>query len=128
MSSKKSSNATSLIKYSLLLAIIMSTLINQIQAATDYPSPPAVPTRFENPQEVQKYLTQLHNYYLVVGRPRFGKRSFLGYKNTPFVSDLDNSNNDEDENNISINNNVAKLFQLIDLDGKFYYLFKTSLV
>lgn len=118
MSTKKSSNATNLIKYSLLLAIIMSILINEINAATDYPSPPAVPTRFENPQEVQKYLTQLHNYYLVVGRPRFGKRSFFGYKNTPYTPDQDNSN-DEDENNI--NNNITKLFQLIDLDGGFLF-------
>ena len=56
---------------SVLVAALCSILINQSEAANDYPSPPPVPSKFENPEEVQKYLKLLHNYYLIVGRPRF---------------------------------------------------------
>jgi hypothetical protein len=44
--------------------------------ATEYPAPPRIPAKFNTPEEVQQYLGKLHNYYVMVGRPRFGKRSF----------------------------------------------------
>ena len=53
----------------LLLAIVACVLLREIES-TDYPAPPQVPVKFDSPQEVLKYLNQLHNYYLVVGRPR----------------------------------------------------------
>jgi len=43
--------------------------------ATEYPAPPQVPKKFNSPEEVQQYLGKLHNYYVMVGRPRFGKRA-----------------------------------------------------
>lgn len=54
--------------YFLLVTILISVLVSN---ATVYPSAPPVPNKFENAQEVQRYLNQLHNYYMVVGRPRF---------------------------------------------------------
>lgn len=50
-----------------LIAIGTFTMVN----ATDYPSPPKIPSEFRNHQDIQKYLNQLHNYYMVVGRPRY---------------------------------------------------------
>ncbi|CAF1006536.1 unnamed protein product [Brachionus calyciflorus] len=56
-----------------LFLVALVLLIEQI-SATEYPTPPPVPQAFNNANEVQRYLNQLHNYYMVVGRPRFGKR------------------------------------------------------
>ena len=64
-------SSTKLVVMCVLLAAVLSVLVNQSTASNDYPSPPPVPSKFENPEEVQKYLKQLHNYYLIVGRPRF---------------------------------------------------------
>lgn len=50
----------------LVCVILMSTSA----AALEYPSPPPVPKKFDSPEDVQRYLNQLHNYYMVVGRPR----------------------------------------------------------
>ena len=62
-------NREKLIVMSMLLAAVVAILISQSEAS-EYPSPPPVPSKFDNPEEVQKYLQQLHNYYLIVGRPR----------------------------------------------------------
>ena len=43
--------------------------------ATEYPSPPPVPAKFENAKEIQTYLGKLHNYYMIVGRPRYKLKS-----------------------------------------------------
>jgi hypothetical protein len=53
----------------LLYFVVMLFVIN-ISDSTEYPTPPPVPNKFSNAQEVQRYLNQLHNYYMVVGRPR----------------------------------------------------------
>jgi hypothetical protein len=65
------SNSSKVVIMSVFFTALISILINQTAAANDYPSPPPVPSKFENPEEVQKYLKLLHNYYLIVGRPRF---------------------------------------------------------
>lgn len=82
---------------------MIAVFIGQIEA-TEYPTPPPVPTQFLTPNDVQKYLNQLHNYYMVVGRPRFGKRSRVR------VTDLTESADDESY--------VSRIFNLLDLDGK----------
>ena len=53
-----------------LVLIIALVNINFNEGATVYPGPPVIPKRLENPQEFEKYLAKLHNYYLVAGRPR----------------------------------------------------------
>lgn len=52
-----------------LIVVVIAVLVRDLNA-TEYPSPPPVPETFESPEEVQKYLNQLHKYYMVVGRPR----------------------------------------------------------
>ena len=64
-------DSSKIILTTLFFVALLSILVNQSTAANDYPSPPPVPSKFENPEEVQKYLKLLHNYYLIVGRPRF---------------------------------------------------------
>ena len=51
------------------VGIILSLVISELNA-TEYPSPPKVPEKFASKAEVEKYLNQLHNYYMIVGRPR----------------------------------------------------------
>lgn len=56
----------------LLICCVLSVLIIMISNvnALDYPTPPPLPKAFDNSEELQKYLNKLHNYYVVVGRPR----------------------------------------------------------
>lgn len=82
---------------------MLAIFIGQIEA-TEYPTPPPVPSQFLTPNDVQKYLNQLHNYYMVVGRPRFGKRS------RAHVADFNQPADDESY--------VSRVFNLLDLDGK----------
>jgi hypothetical protein len=42
-----------------------------LNEATPYPGPPVVPKRLEKPEDIQKYLEKLKQYYLVAGRPRY---------------------------------------------------------
>ncbi|KAI3383679.1 hypothetical protein SNEBB_009263 [Seison nebaliae] len=44
---------------------------------SDLPAPPNKPDRFQSKSELRDYLRKLHDYYSVVGRPRFGKRNPL---------------------------------------------------
>ena len=58
-----------IVHMSLTIGLIFSILMIQLNA-TEYPSPPPVPAKFENAKEIQTYLGKLHNYYMIVGRPR----------------------------------------------------------
>ncbi|RMZ94497.1 neuropeptide Y [Brachionus plicatilis] len=80
---------------------VIAALIGQIEA-TEYPTPPPVPSQFLTPNDVQKYLNQLHNYYMVVGRPRFGKRSR--------VRAADYSDADDEPY-------IGSMFSFLDLNG-----------
>ena len=57
-------------KLVLIAGLLISLAIVQLNA-TEYPSPPPVPTKFENAKEIQSYLSKLHTYYMIVGRPRY---------------------------------------------------------
>jgi hypothetical protein len=94
----------------LLMSILLSVVIIQVNA-TDYPQPPTVPPKFESADDVQRYLNLLHNYYLVVGRPRFGKRSSYGQADL-FVGQKLNKNLE--------NKKIEKshLFSMMDINGK----------
>lgn len=93
---------------SFILSIVLAVIISQ-SSATEYPSPPTVPSKFESADDVQRYLNQLHNYYLVVGRPRFGKRNFD-------FSSFQNAENNRNVQNKKIES--SHLFSLMDLNGK----------
>jgi len=52
------------------LCVLVCLVCCTLSLATEYPSPPPVPAKFENAKELQTYLGKLHNYYMIVGRPR----------------------------------------------------------
>jgi hypothetical protein len=40
---------------------------------SDLPPPPAKPEKFTSKQQLKEYLVKLHEYYAIIGRPRFGR-------------------------------------------------------
>lgn len=44
---------------------------------SDLPPPPAKPERFTSKQQLKDYLVKLHEYYAIIGRPRFGRSSHV---------------------------------------------------
>ena len=65
--------------------------VNGVNAQySDLPPPPQKPDRFTSKQQLKDYLVKLHEYYAIIGRPRFGKRSVLSISN-------DNWNNNQHE-------------------------------
>ncbi|CAF1272118.1 unnamed protein product [Rotaria sordida] len=40
---------------------------------TDVPPPPPRPERFHSREELKRYLQLVHEYYAIIGRPRFGR-------------------------------------------------------
>lgn len=86
-------------KIILVLVLVCSlTILNS--NATEYPTPPPVPAKFENAKEIQTYLGKLHNYYMIVGRPRFGKRSFASEvesNESPYASSDELAENTDDK-------------------------------
>jgi hypothetical protein len=51
----------------ILTFFVFNCFLNEV---TPYPGPPVVPKRLEKPEDIQKYLEKLKQYYLVAGRPR----------------------------------------------------------
>lgn len=48
----------------------------QSPSYSDLPPPPPKPEKFTSKQQLKDYLIKLHEYYAIIGRPRFGRRSF----------------------------------------------------
>lgn len=42
---------------------------------SDLPPPPVKPEKFTSKQQLKEYLVKLHEYYAIIGRPRFGRSS-----------------------------------------------------
>jgi hypothetical protein len=101
-----------------ILSIVLAVIISQ-SSATEYPSPPTVPSKFESADDVQRYLNQLHNYYLVVGRPRFGKRNFefSSFKNAEANRNVPNKKIES-----------SHLFSLMDLNGRCCFNSKKKII
>lgn len=59
--------------------LVMMCMFNCASAAStdsqysDLPPPPAKPDRFTSKQQLKEYLVKLHEYYAIIGRPRFGR-------------------------------------------------------
>lgn len=98
------------------LVFLAISIVMMKVSATEYPTPPPVPAKFDTPHDVQRYLNQLHNYYMVVGRPRFGKR---GYSPDTFPYLKNNKVEDLDNGEASDLSSANQLFQILDLNGKF---------
>ena len=56
----------------LAFAIFLSVASAQY---SDLPPPPQKPERFTSKQQLKEYLVKLHEYYAIIGRPRFGRSS-----------------------------------------------------
>ncbi len=41
----------------------------------DLPPPPVKPDHFKTKQDLKDYLVKLHEYYAIIGRPRFGRNA-----------------------------------------------------
>ena len=87
--------------------LVVNSLLNE---ATPYPGPPVVPKRLDRPEDIQKYIDKLKQYYLgktlkivlllsfiviiiiklVAGRPRFGKRKLNEMNDYKNIGDLMN--------------------------------------
>ena len=75
----------------LLLSIdILSTKGVNAQYS-DLPPPPQKPERFTSKQQLKDYLVKLHEYYAIIGRPRFGRRS------SPSIPNDNNKNLKEEQ-------------------------------
>jgi hypothetical protein len=53
------------------------TNVNADTQYSDLPPPPTKPEKFTSKQQLKEYLVKLHEYYAIIGRPRFGKRSYF---------------------------------------------------
>ena len=47
--------------------------VQVVSAFTDVPPPPTRPERFHSREELKRYLQLVHEYYAIIGRPRFGR-------------------------------------------------------
>jgi hypothetical protein len=57
-------------------------MVQVISGFTDVPPPPTRPERFQSREELKRYLQLVHEYYAIIGRPRFG-RSQLRVRSIP---------------------------------------------
>ncbi len=117
----------------IIVAISLLFIILNELNATEYPSPPPVPAKFENAKEIQTYLGKLHNYYMIVGRPRlkqlfinylihfflfksfkrFGKRSFKNQAKSNSLKDSTENDNDVISENEKENRLLNEALELL---------------
>jgi hypothetical protein len=50
---------------------------------SDLPPPPVKPEKFTSKQQLKEYLVKLHEYYAIIGRPRFGRSYLLPERSLP---------------------------------------------
>ncbi|UJR14840.1 hypothetical protein I4U23_001825 [Adineta vaga] len=78
-----------------------------VSSFTDVPPPPIRPERFHSREELRRYLQQVHEYYAIIGRPRFGRTLMRRYLDPldihlfyKFDNNGDNSISDEEFYNL----------------------------
>jgi hypothetical protein len=59
-----------------MISLYSNNAVNCDSQYSDLPPPPTKPDRFTSKQQLKEYLVKLHEYYAIIGRPRFG-RSYL---------------------------------------------------
>ncbi|CAF1527672.1 unnamed protein product [Rotaria sp. Silwood1] len=61
-------------RVSWIVFIFLAIQTTQILSGfTDVPPPPPRPERFHSREELKRYLQLVHEYYAIIGRPRFGR-------------------------------------------------------
>ena len=66
-----------MLKY--LIVLLLISLLNQVTYGNEELKIPDKPSVFKNKQELVNYLKKMNEYYAIVGRARFGKRSSSSY-------------------------------------------------
>lgn len=77
--------------FSLIAFVWVVTSVNAYAPYSDLPPPPTKPEKFTSKQQLKEYLVKLHEYYAIIGRPRFGKRSYF----QDFLSNEQEDNSNE---------------------------------
>ncbi|CAF2772656.1 unnamed protein product [Rotaria sp. Silwood2] len=60
----------------IILILISVQVVQTLSAFSDVPPPPLRPERFHSREELKRYLQLVHEYYAIIGRPRFGRSLF----------------------------------------------------
>lgn len=124
--------------FSLLLLAINTTLGSlvtpenwaQIARENNYPPPPKPPAKFRCKAEIKDYLTRVHHYYAVLGRPRFGRRRRRGLDETqpfssPFSVQLLMDMIDRDRDGLASRDELLEFFR-IEKSDDVYSAFSTD--
>ncbi|CAF1300967.1 unnamed protein product [Adineta steineri] len=89
---------------------ILSLITIQLTSSASFPNPPQKPPSNASPDEQALFWKLLHNYYAIIARPRFGKRSDLSstYSKHPLYIDHDSIPSVSSENymNYMLNENA----------------------
>ena len=70
-----SQNFSSVYLLAMLALISLACYAKADAQYSDLPPPPTKPERFTSKQQLKEYLVKLHEYYAIIGRPRFGRRA-----------------------------------------------------
>ena len=121
------------INFCILVLFFSLAVIHSTTNATEYPTPPPVPAKFENAKDLQMYLGKLHNYYMIVGRPRFGKRSFIAEEQEesnklPLVSSTTDESQEKNDSELmneafALYNLLSKIFVKFLIENHFLTIF-----
>ncbi|CAF0767091.1 unnamed protein product [Adineta steineri] len=57
----------------IMFIVIAIQMAGILSVFTDVPPPPTRPERFHSREELKRYLQLVHEYYAIIGRPRFGR-------------------------------------------------------
>ena len=88
-----------------------SELFNSAQYS-DLPPPPPKPEKFTSKQQLKEYLIKLHEYYAIIGRPRFGR----SYPSAKLIESANDSNEVNESSAEILNNGVPDrlIIELMD--------------
>lgn len=90
-----------------LIVVVLSQISDAHQEAISSVKLPEKPPVFKNKQELYKYIKQINEYYGIVGRPRFGKRTYVDEVEPEQIGLSEELNSDED-NDSTLKQEVIK--------------------
>ncbi|CAF0769714.1 unnamed protein product [Didymodactylos carnosus] len=91
------------------------TITQSMEPFSNVPPPPARPHRFYSRQQLKEYLQKVHEYYSIVGRPRFGRLA------TDLPDIQKTKENASSELLLALfDNNLEQIFDYLDMDKNGY--------
>ena len=94
-----------------LIAISCAEANDSDSQYSNLPPPPLKPDRFTSKQQLKEYLVKLHEYYAIIGRPRFGRSypsQMFAQKSKPIEFTEDNQSSENPINPVNL------IFELFD--------------